>query len=194
MFASDREHVEQVLAGETEAFENLVRKYNRLGGAIAYGVLGDFQLAEDVVQEAFFKAYRALGSLRRPDRFRVWFAGIVKKCAIDELRRRKSGPGAAISLEARAEGPAGQQPLAAKESASPVGRFLREERRQKILEALAELPEEDRLVVVLKHMEGLSYKEIAEISMTTVSSVESRLFRARQTLRKKITQLLNSDP
>ena len=57
MLAEDREYVERVLAGEPEVFEQLVRKYNRLGGAIAYGVLSDFHLAEDVVQDAFIRAF-----------------------------------------------------------------------------------------------------------------------------------------
>lgn len=194
MLSSDRDYVEQVLAGDAEAFEHLVRKYNRLGGAIAYGVLGDFQLAEDVLQEAFLKAYRSLGSLRSPDRFRVWFTGIVKKRAIDVLRQRRASS-RTVSLD-RAIDAADRQstlPLARSDSSCPVEKFLKEEQRQKVLEAVAGLPQEDRLVVVLKHMEGLSYKEIAEIAATSVSAVESRLFRARQVLRQKIAQSLKSD-
>ena len=89
MFYEDTENVERVLAGDVDAFENLVRKYNRLGGAVAYGILGDFQLAEDVVQESFMKVFRRLDQLRDPDRFRPWFCGIVRKQAIDALRKVK---------------------------------------------------------------------------------------------------------
>ena len=76
-------------AGEPEAFEALVRKYNRVGGAIAYAIVGDFHLAEDVVQESFLRAFRSLSALREPDRFRFWFAELVRSRAIDALRRRR---------------------------------------------------------------------------------------------------------
>jgi RNA polymerase sigma-70 factor (ECF subfamily) len=197
MFAEDREYVERVLAGETQVFENLVRKYNRLGGAIAYGIVKDFQLAEDIVQEAFLKAYRSLGSLRSPERFRLWFSGIVKKQAIDVLRQRKAyalsrqGPNAAANAGLERAAVHGSD--GGTTSGSPMDQLLREEQRQKILEAIAELPQDDRLVLVMKHMEGLSYKEIAETTGTSVSAVESRLFRARQALRKKLAYLLKSD-
>jgi RNA polymerase sigma-70 factor (ECF subfamily) len=92
MSLEDKQYVEGVLAGDPGSFERLVEKYNRMGGAIAYGVLGDYQRAEDVVQEAFFKAFRALGKLRDPARFKVWFAEIVRTDAIDKLRRRRERP------------------------------------------------------------------------------------------------------
>jgi RNA polymerase sigma-70 factor (ECF subfamily) len=68
--------------------------------------------------------------------------------------------------------------------------YAQKELREKVLEAIRNLPEDDRVMVTLKHMEGLSYKEIAELLGTTVSAVESRLFRARQDLRKKLEQIL----
>jgi RNA polymerase sigma-70 factor (ECF subfamily) len=210
MRAEDREYVERALAGEPGAFEELVRKYHRLGGAIAFGVLGDFHLAEDVVQESFLKVFRALESLRDPRKFRVWFAGVVRKQAIDVLRQRRSAVVRASSLDAGgASGERGDlSPDAAAvgeglasdarrtESAAAEGaldRVVRLEERRKILECIAELPEEDRTVVVLKHMEGLSYREIAEVTGATVAAVESRLFRARQTLRRKLSRLLKTD-
>ncbi len=184
MVNEDRELVQMVLLGDLDAFNQLVRKYNRMAGAIAYGICGDFQAAEDIVQEAFFKAYRGLETLKDPGKFRVWFAGIVRTRAIDHVRQRKSfwsfpssSSGSSTEIEAFTE-------------ESPQDLFMREEFRTKILEAIRGLPEEDRLVITLKHMEGLSYKEIAEITCTTVSSVESRLFRARSALRKKLDHIL----
>ena len=99
MRAEDRESVERVLSGDGAAFETLVRKYNRLGGAIAFGVLGDFQLAEDAVQDAFVKAFRSLGGLKDPRKFRVWFSGIVRKQAIDVYRQRRTTIQRASSLD-----------------------------------------------------------------------------------------------
>ena len=174
MSLEDREFVEHVLAGETEYFEPLVRKYNRMAGAIAYSVLGDFQAAEDVVQESFLKAFRALGTLRDPDRFRAWLAGVVRRKAIDVKRARRDLPTADL------EG----HPLLRARSVEET--TIAEEGRDRILAAIESLPEEDRLVLVLKHMDGLSYREIAEVTGATVSSVESRLFRARRCLKDKL--------
>ena len=178
MFSEDRDYVHRFLQGESDAFELLVRKYNRLGGAIAFGILGDFHQAEDAVQEAFLTAFRSLPSLRDPSKFKFWFANLVRTRALDVLRRRRGNE--EIGL------PDGVQLLGFAAVPTAEDEQIREETRQKILEAIRDLPTEDRLVVVLKHMESLSYKEIAEITASTVSAVESRLFRARQALRKKL--------
>ena len=90
MVNEDRQLVQLVLNGDLQAFDKLVRKYNQMAGAISYGICGDFQLAEDIVQEAFLKAYHSLANLKDPGRFRVWFAGIVRSKAIDQIRQRKS--------------------------------------------------------------------------------------------------------
>lgn len=191
MVSEDREYVERILAGEPEAFESLVRKYNRMAGAIAFGIVGDFHEAEDVVQEAFLKAFRVLHALRDPGKFKAWFCGLVRTKALDALRRRPSHRTAEISEDMAGNLPGGLggglSSAASFRMGSPVEEEqLREEARQKVLDAIRELPREDRVVVVLKHMEGLSYKEISEITGSSVSSIESRLFRARQALRKKL--------
>jgi RNA polymerase sigma-70 factor (ECF subfamily) len=189
MYSEDKDLVERILAAEPRAFESLVRKYNRLGGAIAYSIVKDFHLAEDVVQESFLKAFRSLHGLREPEKFKYWFAGLVRSKAVDLLRQRRSR--AAAELPECDVGRRGLRQDLAGAAAAPAAasgeeELLREESRARILEAIGDLPEEDRLVVVLKHMEGLSYKEIAELTETSVGAVESRLFRARQALRKKL--------
>lgn len=183
MLNDDRQLVEATLEGDVEAFTTLVKKYNRLAGAISFGVCGDFQAAEDVVQEAFLKAYRGLRNLRDPSKFKVWFAGIVRSKAIDYVRQRKSF----CSFQ---ESGAGGHDFEQYSTESVEDLLLREEFRSKILEAIQGLPEDDRLVVTLKHMEGLSYAEIADVTGTTVSAVESRLFRARQALRRRLERIL----
>ena len=201
MLAEDREYVERVLTGEPEVFEQLVRKYNRLGGAIAYGVLSDFHLSEDVVQDAFIRAFEALGSLKEPGRFRVWFAGIVKRRAIDVLRQRKTPRMRAVSLESGAGEGRGLGESIASDSRRPgqspddsqLDAAVHAERRRQVLTCISGLDEEDRTIVSLKHMEGLSYKEIAELLETSVSAVESRLFRVRKVLRKTLAAVLNMD-
>ena len=204
MLAEDREYVERVLAGEPEVFEQLVRKYNRLGGAIAYGVLSDFHLAEDVVQDAFIRAFEALDSLKEPGRFRAWFAGIVKRRSIDVLRQRKNPRIRAASLEAGgadAEEGGSLGSTVSSDSRRPeqspddsqLDAAVHAERRRQVLECISGLDENDRIIVSLKHMDGLSYREIAELMETSVSAVESRLFRARRVLRKKLAAVLKLD-
>ena len=183
MTAFDQECVERVLAGEPRFFEELVRRYTRFGGAIAYGVVGDFQQAEDVLQEAFFKAFRALPTLRQPERFKVWFAGIVRSHALDALRKRRSRGRREVGLYDF--GDVVTSAVVSPEISPDERQTLREEREQ-ILKSISELPEDDRLMIVLKHLEGLSYKEIAQVTTTTVSAVESRLFRARRALKEKL--------
>ena len=182
MIAEDREYIDRVLSGEAGAFEGLVRKYNRMAGAIAYGMVGDFSAADDIAQESFLTAFRSLGRLRDPAKFKVWLAGIVRSRGIDWLRRRKSSPAAPFS-QVFAEGD--DEPTIEGEPTSPAAEdvYARLELREKVLEAIANLPPEDRTVVTLKHMEGLSYKEIADLTGSSVSAVESRLFRARKALR-----------
>jgi len=186
MVSEDREYVERILSGEPELFESLVRKYNRMAGAIAYGVLGDFHEAEDVVQESFIKAFQALRTLRDGAKFRPWFCGLVRTKAIDAYRRRPDRRMVEISSIGDSLGDAISSASGYRLTSNIEEEQLREEARQKVLEAVSELSAEDRTVVVLKHMDGLSYKEIADITGTTVSAVESRLFRARQVLRKKL--------
>ena len=183
MYSEDQEYVQRILAGESELFESLVRKYNRMAGAIAFGIVGDFHAAEDIVQEAFLKAFRALHTLRDPGKFKCWLAGIVRSKSLDALRRRPSHKPLEVSREVADRLPRGE---AFRFSSTVEDEHLREESRRKVLEAIEELPQEDRVVVVLKHMEGLSYKEIAEITGSTIGAIESRLFRARQALRKKL--------
>ena len=188
MYSEDKDLVERILAAEPRAFEVLVRKYNRLGGAIAYSVVKDFHLAEDVVQESFLKAFRSLHGLREPEKFKYWFAGLVRSKAVDLLRQRRSHavaelPECDVGRRGLRQDPSGAP---AAPASSVEDEVVREESRARIREAIGDLPEEDRLVVVLKHMEGLSYKEIAELTETSVGAVESRLFRARQALRKKL--------
>jgi RNA polymerase sigma-70 factor, ECF subfamily len=188
MITEDREYIDRVLSGEASAFDVLVRKYNRMAGAIAFAIVRDFGAAEDIVQEAFLKAYQSLGTLRDIDKFKVWLAGIVRSRSLDWLRRRRSAR--SVPFSQAFLGDDDGQAEAGLEAPPAEELFLRTETQEKILDAIRSLAQEDRIVVTLKHMEGLSYKEIAELTSSTVPAVESRLFRARQELRKKLGDIL----
>ena len=189
MVIEDQETVACVLAGEPERFESLVHKYTQLGGAIAFGILGDYQLSEDVVQEAFFKAFRSLPALKDPGKFKVWFSGIVRSTSLDQVRRRQSRGDLGARQNASQRG--GSRASESEAPGSPLLEVqVREERRVKVMETIRQLPADDRMVIVLKYMEGLSYKEVAEIVGSSVSAVESRLFRARQVLKSKLIRAI----
>jgi RNA polymerase sigma-70 factor (ECF subfamily) len=187
MSLQDKDYVEGARAGETQLFEQLVRRYNRMGGAIAYGVLGDFQRAEDVVQEAFLKAFRALDTLREPSRFKQWFAEIVRCKALDAARVRREQTVADVEAGVGRESPYRSVAGGVEEE------HVRRETQQRLLAAIRSLPAPDRTVITLKHMDGLSYKEIAEVTETTVSAVESRLFRARKMLKERLSSWHSGD-
>src|SRR5204863_10136802 len=84
---SDRELVEAFCRGDGAAFDALVARYVRLAGGVAYGIVGDYEAAADVVQEAFLKVHGAIRELREPERFKGWLYGIVRSSALDALRR-----------------------------------------------------------------------------------------------------------
>ncbi len=172
---ADPELIAKVLAGDQSAFAALMRRYKRLAGSVAYGFLGDFHSAADVVQDSFVKAYQHLDTLDKPDRFRSWLMGIVRRTAIDALRKRDAKRESSLSttegdIDLPDENPGPAAPLEA------------EDRQRQLARALEKLPESQRTALALKYLEGLSYKEIAARLETTESAVESRLVRARQAL------------
>lgn len=185
----DAELVRQTLAGDDGAFKKLMEKYVRIAGSIAYSVVGDFHIAADMVQEAFVKVYRLLSTLENPKTFRSYLANAVRSSALDWVRRQKSlSRGSPIAFadyaeeepELEDEGPRGTAPLQRVENSEMYNR---------ILDLVAELPETYREVFVLKHIEDVSYTEIADILGISVSAVEARLFRARKMLRDKLARL-----
>ena len=182
---SDSVLVERTLRGEPQAFESLVERYLRLAGAVAYGVMGDYDRASDVVQDAFLKLHRSLEGLRHPGRFKGWFLRLVKTTAIDHRRRQGRQPSVNLS---QLEGIEDELEAAGN---SPIGRLVGAERRARVREAVNQLPEQYREVVVLKYLDGLSYEEIAEQTGLSPAAVESKLFRARGRLRQQLEGLFD---
>ena len=177
--SSDERLVRLSRRGDKAAFENLVEKYVRLAGAAAFAIVGDFHEAADVVQDSFIKVHAALGSLHEPSKFKGWLYGIVRTTALDHLRMKKLKT---VSIEAAGEHPGAKQD-------APWTRMLVTETQKRVHEVVASLPESYREVVLLKHIENLSYREIAGIIGVTESAVESRLYRARQLLKEQLKDL-----
>jgi len=174
----DQSLIDACLAGQTEAFGELVERYqDRVLHALTR-MLGSYEDARDVAQDAFVQAFRKLDTFRGESAFYSWLFRIAANKAISHMRKRKHR--AASSLEAQD----GFQPADPREDSSPTAELQRAERRQLVRRALDELHEDYRIVLVLKELEGLPYVEIAELIDCPIGTVRSRLHRARLELRR----------
>ena len=176
---TDSQLVQRFLAGDEKAFEWLVTRHSRYAGAIALSIVKDEHEAADVVQETFIKVYRKVSTLKELDRFRPWLRNIVRSTALDRLRKRKK----TLSLDyGEDDDNKALEPIA--ETVSPDAVLQSRELQKEIRGRIMGLPEAQREVVALKYIEGLSYEEIARQTGSSISSIESRLHRARARLRE----------
>jgi RNA polymerase sigma factor (sigma-70 family) len=171
--------VEAAQAGDRTAFGEIVTRFQDMAFASAYALLGDVQSAQDAAQEAFWEAYRNLTKLREPAAFPGWFQRIVVGRAYRELRRQ---PVPLLPLESLAD-MAGHQP-------DPADQLLVQQHQAEIAQALATLPEAQRLVVMLFYIEGYSYQEIADFLEAPLSTVKKRLFDARRKLKGRMLHMV----
>jgi len=178
---ADEALVADALAGKRESFATLVRRYQDYAYGVAIGRLSDFELARDVVQEAFLCAYRDLRKLRAPERFGGWLLGIVRNTAnraVRELERVRS-LAEQLSRTADCFAPTLTPDRTAEEA----------EGRKLVRRALERLNEKNREAVGLYYVNGLSYADIAEFLGVTEATVQGRLQRARTKLRKELTMV-----
>src|SRR5437762_4280457 len=190
MDADDAALVERCRAGDVSAFEPLVEKYRQRVWRLAYNVLRDREEAWDVAQEAFIKAYQALPSFRGQSAFYTWLYRIVMNVAADRGRSR-GAQGRAFGTE-RVPEEDWERVLPDQNPGdeSPDEAAARTEDRAKIMKALDTLSEDHRRIVMLSDLEGLSYREIAEVLNIPMGTVMSRLHNARRRLRDALGPLL----
>jgi RNA polymerase sigma factor (sigma-70 family) len=170
------ELAERARDGDTAAYERLVRMHQAVAFRAAYLVTGDAPEAEDATQEAFVKAYHALGRFRPGASFRPWLLAIVTNEARN--RRRSAGRRANLTLRVAAEDQAFQA------AGSPEAAVVAAERREELLSSLGELSEGDRLVISYRYFLGLSEQETATTLGCARGTVKSRLSRAIARLRQ----------
>lgn len=178
--------VRRFLNGDGDAFNRLVEICTPRAYAIALRMLGNQDDAQDVTQEAFLRAYQAIGKFRADSSFPTWLYRIVVNVCHDELARRKRRP--APMSEFIREDDSEIFPEAASSSPEPDEMSIRREQQQALNQAIAELPEIYRAVIILHDIEGLQYDEIASVLRTNLGTVKSRVNRGRNILREKILQ------
>lgn len=177
--SEELERIERAQAGDLRAFNELVQQYQSLVYNVAYRILGDEDAAADATQDAFLSAFRALNSFRGGS-FKAWILRIVTNACYDQLRRRQRQPSS--SLEALLVGP-GAHNAFVDHAENPEAYAMRMDLGRIIQEGLRTLPPEQRITVILSDIQGLHYKEIAEITGVELGTVKSRLSRGRARLR-----------
>ena len=186
---ADQQLVERVQKGDKRAFDLLVLKYQHKIFAIIGRYIRDHAEVQDVAQEAFIKAYRALGNFRGDSAFYTWLYRIAINTAKNQLVSKSRRPPASDVEVEDAEFYSGSDLL--KNSDTPETALLCEELQATVDAAIRDLPEDLRTAVTLREMEGLSYEDIAAIMDCPVGTVRSRIFRAREAIDKRISPLLD---
>lgn len=186
---NDQQLVERVQRGDKRAFDLLVRKYQHRVLKLVSRFVRDAAEAEDIAQEAFLKAYRALPAFRGDSAFYTWLYRIAINTAKNSLVSSRRRP---VDFDLDLQDPEQHDRQARlKDVDTPEGVMLTEEIRGVVEHALADLPEDLRTAIVLRELEGLSYEEIAEAMDCPVGTVRSRIFRAREAIDKKLKPLLD---
>ncbi len=174
--------VKRVQKGDKNAFNLLVRKYQHKILSLVGRYIYDHSEREDVAQEAFIRAYRALPNFRGDSAFYTWLYRIAINTAKNHLAARKRRP-PAQDIDAT-EAYIGEQPHALKETNTPEAVAMNDELAAAIRRGLAELPDKLREALEMCEFEGMTYEEIAGIMDCPVGTVRSRIFRARESLEK----------
>ena len=175
----DRQLVAQAQGGDPEAFSQLVERHQTMVYRLALGKTGSPQDAEEVTQTAFLKAWQGLRTFQGKAAFSTWLYRLTANAAVDLLRRRREP---ALSLDDPDLPPIPDQ------APSPEELSMAAERRRLLWQAIDQLPESHRLPLVLRELEGLSYREIARALDLEEGTVKSRLARGRLMLRQQLLE------
>ena len=183
-----REAAPAAAAEESAAFRELVLAHSRMVFRIACRITGNEADAEDVVQETFWKAYRAFDRFDSRASASTWLYRIASNCAIDVLRRRRARPETRLAAdEAEADPPSSPR-------ATPQGDLLAKESGRRLLAALAELTPRERTAFALRHEEGVPLREIAAILGLSSNAAKQTIFRAVRKLRMRLAPLREDLP
>ena len=178
--------IEATLNGNLQAFDLLVKKYQSRIVSLANRMVKDSATAEDIAQETFIKAYRALPNFRQDSAFYTWLYRIGINTAKNHLSSRHRTP-SSHNEEFDEASQMGRPQL--QEQATPERQLMAEDLKKVIDQSLAELPEELKVAFLLRELEGLSYEDISHIMECPIGTVRSRIFRARESISKRIEEM-----
>jgi RNA polymerase sigma-70 factor (ECF subfamily) len=184
----DQQLVERVQKGEKAAFDLLVRKYQHKITGVISRYINDWSECQDVAQEAFIRAYRAIGAFRGDSQFYTWVYKIAINTAKNYLvSQGRRPPTDDVAIEDAVQLDGG---IRLRESATPERELLRQEIEQTVFATVEQLPEELKIAITLREVDGLSYEEIAETMNCPIGTVRSRIFRAREAIDTRLRPLL----
>jgi RNA polymerase sigma-70 factor (ECF subfamily) len=183
---SDKELMVRAKSGDRSAFKEIVDKYYRRVINVAYRLLEDREEAEDVAQETFLRVYRSFTSYEPKAEVTTYLYTIATRLALNRLRKKKRFRWFSLD-EFRDEEGKGSGEIAGDPGDRPDRLCERAERETIVRLSLDALPPAQKTAVILSRFEGLSYKQIAKVMNISVSAVESKLHRAKQTLRKQLS-------
>ena len=176
----ERQLIERAAKGDARAFDELMTAHERRMYAVAMRMCGNREDAQDCLQEAMIRVYRAIGGFKAQSSFSTWVYRVTMNTCLDELRRRKSRPN--TSLDGLLD--SGWAPTDGRDT--PEQHAVRMEARRSISAYINELPEDMRAAIVLRDVQGMSYEDIAAALDANIGTIKSRISRGREKLREKI--------
>ena len=185
--AEDIRLMRLVAEGDTTAFEKLVERHQALVAGTVARMLSSNSDVEDIAQQVFVRVWKSAGRYVARAKFTTWLLKITRNLVFNEMRRAKRHPRVPVQIEPEAE----EMPLKDEATATPDATLLQAELQSAIETAITLLPETQRMALVLRRYEELSYEEISDVLDLSVSAVKSLLFRARTELRARLRDYLD---
>jgi len=189
---TDGQLVTRALEGDRKCFDELIVRYQRQAVAVSYRLLGNTQDALEVTQDAFLKGFTSLGSLQKPEAFGGWLMRIVSNLSLNFRRGRKTRQQLPLddllSNDSSTANATGSDWMA--QSGDPVHKLESEEMGRKLQEALNQLPEKQRLAIVMFTIEQMPQKQVAESLECSVEAVKWHVFQGRKKLKELLKDLM----
>lgn len=186
----DLELVRRVQRGDSAAFDLLVRKHQHRVVALIGRYVHDWSEAQDVAQDTFIRAYRAIGNFRGDAQFSTWLHRIAVNTAKNHLvAHKRRPPGGDVDIDDAEQFESG---LHLRNNDTPERELMRHEMEQTVMRAVEALPEELRAAITLREVDGLSYEEIAQQMQCPIGTVRSRIFRARDAIDAQLRPLMDA--
>ncbi|WP_024891099.1 RNA polymerase sigma factor RpoE [Luteimonas huabeiensis] len=187
----DQELVRRVQRGDSAAFDLLVRKYQHRIAALIGRYVADWSECQDVAQETFIRAYRAIGNFRGDAQFYTWLHRIAVNTAKNHLvAHNRRPPTDDIDVADAEQFDSG---VRLRDTDTPERELMRQQMEQTVMRAVEALPEELRVAITLREVDGLSYEDIARRMDCPIGTVRSRIFRAREAIDQELKPLMDNE-